>query len=66
MKTKAKVGGTGLLVSVRSAEEAITAVKAGADLIDVKEPARGPLGMAEAEVVGGTVRTSGRRKLPCT
>jgi uncharacterized protein (UPF0264 family) len=59
MKTKAKVGGTGLLVSVRSAEEAIAAVKAGADLIDVKEPARGPLGMAEAEVVGAVLKAVG-------
>jgi uncharacterized protein (UPF0264 family) len=61
MKTKAKAGGTGLLVSVRSAEEAATAVKAGADLIDVKEPARGPLGMAEAEVVGGVLAAVGAK-----
>ena len=33
-----------LLVSVRSAGEAAAALAGGADLIDVKEPARGPLG----------------------
>jgi len=41
----------GLLVSVRSAEEATAAVAAGADLIDVKDPSRGPLGMAHHETV---------------
>lgn len=38
---------TGLLVSVRSAAEAETAFIGGADLIDVKEPSRGPLGAAD-------------------
>jgi (5-formylfuran-3-yl)methyl phosphate synthase len=61
MKTKVKTNGCGLLVSVRSAEEATAAVKAGADLIDVKEPARGPLGMAEAEVVGGVLAAVGTK-----
>ncbi len=41
---------TGLLVSVRSAEEAIAALAGGAHVIDVKEPARGPLGRAEGGV----------------
>ena len=36
----------GLLVSVRSAREAQAALAGGAVLIDVKEPARGPLGRA--------------------
>ncbi len=39
-----------LLVSVRSAEEARRAVAGGADVIDVKEPARGALGRADAAV----------------
>jgi (5-formylfuran-3-yl)methyl phosphate synthase len=47
--------GSGLLVSVRSAEEAVAAVAAGADLVDVKEPAKGPLGPAEAEVVAAVI-----------
>jgi uncharacterized protein (UPF0264 family) len=41
----------GLLVSVRSAEEAREALAGGADLIDVKEPSRGPLGSAEQGVI---------------
>jgi uncharacterized protein (UPF0264 family) len=53
--------GTGLLVSVRSADEVEAALAGGADLIDVKEPTRGPLGMAEAEVVAGVVDAVGGR-----
>ena len=44
-----------LLVSVRSADEAGVALEAGADLIDVKEPARGPLGMAHHEAVAAVL-----------
>lgn len=40
-----------LLVSVRSAEEARAALLGGAGLIDVKEPARGPLGAADPDVI---------------
>ncbi len=39
----------GLLVSVRSPEEAVAAVVGGALVIDVKDPARGPLGRADPE-----------------
>jgi uncharacterized protein (UPF0264 family) len=56
---------TGLLVSVRSADEARHAVNGGADLIDVKEPRHGALGRAApavwqavARVVAGRVPTS--------
>jgi len=38
----------GLLVSVRSADEARAAVEGGAAVVDVKEPDRGPLGRADA------------------
>ena len=41
---------SGLLVSVRSADEATMALAAGAALIDVKEPAQGPLGRAPDRV----------------
>jgi uncharacterized protein (UPF0264 family) len=41
-----------LLVSVRSATEAREALAGGAAVIDVKEPARGPLGRAGGEVWG--------------
>jgi uncharacterized protein (UPF0264 family) len=40
----------GLLVSVRSAEEAREAVLGGASVVDAKEPARGPLGCADPAV----------------
>jgi len=36
-----------LLVSVRSAREAVAAVAGGASIIDVKEPSRGPLGRSD-------------------
>lgn len=45
----------GLLVSVRSADEVEAALAGGADLIDIKEPSKGPLGMAEAEVVASVI-----------
>ncbi len=41
----------GLLVSVRNVTEARAALAGGADVIDVKEPARGPLGRADDEVI---------------
>lgn len=41
---------TGLLVSVRSGREALLALAGGADLVDVKEPARGALGAADPAI----------------
>jgi uncharacterized protein (UPF0264 family) len=55
----------GLLVSVRSVEEAIEAVEGGAALVDVKEPSRGPLGRADAEVAAAIVNAVATRT-PCT
>jgi uncharacterized protein (UPF0264 family) len=52
---------TGLLISVRSADEVDAALAGGADLIDVKEPSRGALGMAEAEVVAAVVQKVKKR-----
>lgn len=40
-----------LLVSVRSADEADRAVRGGADILDIKEPVRGSLGMADLAVI---------------
>ena len=40
-----------LLVSVRSADEVEAALAGGAEIVDVKEPARGALGAADIEVV---------------
>lgn len=50
-----------LLVSVRSAREAQIALAGGADFVDVKEPARGPLGPADAVVVVDVVKAVGGR-----
>jgi uncharacterized protein (UPF0264 family) len=47
---------TRLLVSVRGAAEAAAALAGGAALIDVKEPARGPLGRADDHVIAEVVR----------
>lgn len=46
---------TGLLVSVRNATEAAIALSVGVDVIDVKEPTRGSLGAASADVVESVV-----------
>lgn len=40
-----------LLVSIRDAEEARYALAGGADILDVKEPLRGPLGAADEETL---------------
>jgi uncharacterized protein (UPF0264 family) len=51
-----------LLVSVRSAQEAETALRGGASLIDVKEPANGSLGRALDSTIAEVARTvAGRR-----
>lgn len=42
---------TKLLISVRSAEEARIALEAGADIIDVKEPAKGSLGRSDVSTM---------------
>jgi len=49
----------GLLVSVRSADEAAAAVAGGAAIIDVKEPTRGPLGAAEPDVAAAVAGVVG-------
>jgi (5-formylfuran-3-yl)methyl phosphate synthase len=56
---------TGLLISVRDAIEATTALAGGVDLLDIKEPAHGALGAASPtvwreilSVCGGRVPTS--------
>lgn len=54
---------TGLLVSVRNAEEARIALACGVDVIDVKEPARGSLGAASAATVGDVVDAVAGRAL---
>ena len=46
---------TRLLVSVKNADEAGLALEAGVDLIDVKDPSRGSLGMAHHETVAAVL-----------
>jgi hypothetical protein len=46
-------------VSVRDAAEAAEALAGGADLLDVKEPARGPLGRADDATAAAVVRVAG-------
>jgi uncharacterized protein (UPF0264 family) len=55
----------GLLVSVRNAEEALAALEGGADVIDVKEPDRGPLGPADATTIREVVAAV-RGRVPVT
>ena len=54
-----------LLVSVRNVQEAQLCFAGGADVIDVKEPTRGPLGAADPEVLKAIVREVAGR-LPVT
>jgi uncharacterized protein (UPF0264 family) len=59
-----------LLVSVRNALEARAAVAGGCDLLDIKEPDRGPLGMADAEAMTAVAQCAAdcgaTRSLPCS
>ena len=45
-----------LLVSVRNVHEARAALAGGCDLLDVKEPNRGPLGMADPDVIAAVAQ----------
>ena len=47
----------GLLVSVRDASEAASALAGGAAIIDIKEPLRGSLGRADPEVIAAIAAT---------
>ncbi len=53
---------TRLLVSARDAEEALVALAAGADVIDLKEPRDGALGMVAVEEIRRAVVAVGRRR----
>src|SRR5262245_7655648 len=57
---------TGLLISVRAAEEALAATAGVADMIDIKEADRGPLGAASREVWRDVLaNVSGGRPVSC-
>lgn len=51
-----------LLVSVRSVPEAEAALRGGAELIDVKEPDAGPLGMAQRSMIDAIVNRVGKAR----
>jgi len=51
-----------LLVSVRDAQEAQTALAGGANLIDVKEPGRGALGRADQRVLTQVIKAVGGQR----
>src|SRR5215470_13464040 len=46
---------TQLLVSVRNVAEARSALDGGCDILDLKEPERGPLGMADATTIAAVI-----------
>lgn len=52
-----------LLVSVRTPEEAVSAVRGGADIVDVKDPSAGPLGMASTAAIREIAETVGNLPL---
>jgi uncharacterized protein (UPF0264 family) len=57
-----------LLVSVRNLADARAAIEGGCDRLDVKEPLRGPLGMADASVIAEIAAFSmqAAAPLPCS
>lgn len=55
-----------LLVSVRSEHEAGAAIAGGADILDVKDPARGSLGCPESDVLKSICRVASTRSVRVT
>ena len=53
-----------LLVSVRDVEEALSALSGGAEILDVKEPLRGPLGAADEETLRAIAIAVKSQKIP--
>jgi FolB domain-containing protein len=53
---------TRMLASVNGPEEAEVALAGGADIIDLKDPARGALGAVATDVIRATVETVGGRR----
>lgn len=48
-------GAPALLVSVRNAAEAVAALEGGCEILDIKDPSRGPLGMAASDEIAAIV-----------
>jgi len=57
-----------LLVSIRNPQELAAAVEGGANIIDIKEPANGPLGMADPRTIAEIAKQLAARspKTPCS
>lgn len=55
-----------LLVSVRNCEEAEAALAGGCDILDVKEPTRGPLGMASRSVIASIAEVAACNGVSCS
>lgn len=53
-----------LLVSVRTATEVASALDGGCDVLDVKEPSRGPLGMADPETIAAVIQRAHAQDRP--
>jgi (5-formylfuran-3-yl)methyl phosphate synthase len=53
-----------LLVSVRDAREAVAALAGGCDILDVKEPRNGPLGMADVATIAAVVAVARDSPVP--
>lgn len=67
MTTPPHINPPRLLVSVRTVAEARAAIEGGCDILDVKEPAHGSLGMAEPETIrriADLPDTAGHPELP--
>lgn len=67
MKSHERIDGPRLLVSVRSVEEAQAALAGGCDILDIKEPSRGSLGMADVTVIESICRAvsaGGSKSIP--
>jgi uncharacterized protein (UPF0264 family) len=58
--------GVHLLVSVRSEIEAAAAIAGGADILDVKDPARGSLGCPEPHILNAVSQHASQGNLPVT
>lgn len=53
---RSAVDGARLLISVRNAPEAVAALAGGCHILDIKEPSRGSLGMADVVAISAIVR----------
>ena len=54
-----------LLVSVRGVAEARSALSGGCDILDVKEPSHGPLGMADVQTIAEILHDVRAGQTPC-